>query len=51
MMDHMGLNDNLKTVIQIRCTKTATKLKNIMVNLHKTKLAYEKFYGKIPDYA
>ena len=27
-----------------------TKIENILVNLHKEKFSYEKFYGKMLDY-
>ena len=48
---YMGIHEYLKTGICKKCTATANKFENIMVNLHEEKCAYEKFYCKIPDYA
>ena len=47
----MVLNENLKTGLWPKCTSTAEKIENIMVNPPEEKCAHEKFYGKMPDYA
>ena len=51
MMMHAGIYENLNTGLWPKFAGTVTKLKNVMVNPHKTKCAYENFYGEIPDYA
>ena len=51
MMAHMGLYYNPKTGLWTEFTETANTLENIMLNMYKEKCAFEKFYGKMPDYA
>ena len=51
MMRHIGLHENFKNGLWPEWAATETKLERIMVNPHKEKCAYEKFYGKLPDYA
>ena len=51
IMVHTGLNDTLKTGLWPECAATVTELENILVNLHKEKCAYDKFYVNITDYA
>ena len=50
MMVHAGLHENLKTYLCPKYAATATKPKNIIVNPHEEKYAYENFYSKIPEY-
>ena len=49
-MTHVGLHENLRTGLWLKCAETATKLENIMVNPHEEECAYKKFCRKIPDY-
>ena len=43
-MAHAGIRENFKGGIWTGYTETITKLENIMVNLHKDKFSYDKFY-------
>ena len=49
MMSHMGINDNLNTFLFHNCSENVTKLQTIMVNPHKEKRTYGKFYNNMPD--
>ena len=51
IMAHGGLHDNLNTDLWPESMSSVTKLENIIVNLYEETCVYEKFYGKIPDYA
>ena len=50
MVMHVGINENLKTGIFPKWVATTAKFENIMVNPHREKCAYEKFWGKMLDY-
>ena len=43
MIAHKVLHDKLKTGLWTKFVATATKLEDVMVNLHEEKCAYEKF--------
>ena len=49
IMDHMGLCENLKTVIWPEYLVTVTKLETMMVNPHEEKCAHEKLCGKVKE--
>ena len=51
MMEQTGHHENPNTSLWPKCVVTATKLGNILVNPHKDKFAYEKFYRNMKDYA
>ena len=51
IMAHVVLHKNLKTQLYPECAETMTKLENIMLNPHKEKCAYEKFYGYMSEYS
>ena len=51
MMVHAGLHENFKTGMWTEYVTTTTKRENSTVKPHEEKYAYNKLYGKIPDYA
>ena len=51
MMNYAGIVPEKRDKIWTEVAATATKLENILVDKKDEKSAYEKVYGKLPDYA